>query len=67
MNRSESSNPVKPYKYKLTPRDPKCSKCYITMVQIKDLVKGWQWVCLKCGLRHNIPQNTYTLGKDDKE
>ena len=52
--------------HKPTPRDPKCSLCYTTMVQIRDLERGWEWVCLRCGKRHLIPINTYKLGEDDK-
>lgn len=57
---------MKKMPYKPGPRDPKCSKCFTAMVQIKDLEKGWQWLCLRCGMCHDIPTNTYELGKDDK-
>ncbi len=65
--KKKSSDGVKPYKYEPKPRDPKCSKDFMPMVMMQDIVKGWQWVCLKCDKRHNIPQNTYELGKDNKE
>ncbi len=51
--------------FKPGPRDPHCSTCFTTMVQQKDIGKGWQWLCIRCDKRRDIPTNKYELGKDD--
>jgi hypothetical protein len=42
----------RPAKKVIGGRDPKCNRCYIPMVNQGNLDGGWEWLCLKCGLRH---------------
>lgn len=43
--------PKPPSKKSQLTRKPKCRKCYTPMVEQGHLDGGWDWLCLKCGLR----------------
>ena len=36
-------------------RKVKCRKCHIDMAQQATIEGTWDWLCLKCGLRHRGP------------
>lgn len=43
---------MKSSKKSIASRKVKCRKCYIDMIEQGNIEGGWDYFCLKCGLRH---------------